>query len=414
MYIFAVSELTRTIKEWLESNEVFQDVWVSGEVSNVTRAPSGHLYFTLKDPVAQLSCVMWRSQAARLAAPLSDGIQVVAHGYLSVYEQRGAYQLYTDYVQQAGVGDLYLQLEELKGRLAAEGLFDYARKRPLPRYPQRIGLVTSPRGAVVHDILTIMRRRYPLAHVIIAPTIVQGPEAPPLIVESLQAVAAVGVDVIIVARGGGSLEELWAFNDERVARGIAAAPVPVVSAIGHEVNVTIADLVADVRAPTPSVAAEMVAPDIVDVRAQIMELDRRGGRALRLAVQVMRTRLEAEQRSLGQASPKAAIARHRQRVDDLTHQLAAVIQHGVALRREWLEGVMRHLQALSPQATLDRGYAIVRRGRWGPVVTTPAQVHVGDPLRIHVSGGAFAARVVAQRSESHEPIPAEQLSLDLA
>jgi exodeoxyribonuclease VII large subunit len=250
---------------------VLQDLWLEGEVSNWKHAPSGHIYFTLKDEAASIRCAMWRSNIQRAAyLPAGDGEAVLAHGYVSVYEPQGVYQFYVDDVQPVGLGSLYARFEQLKARLQAEGLFDADRKRSLPHFPRRIGVVTSPSGAVLRDILNVLRRRYPLAEVIVAPTLVQGPEAPAQIVRALERVGQVpGVDVIILARGGGSLEDLWAFNDEAVARAIVAAPVPVVSGVGHETDFTIADFAADLRAPTSSAAAELVTPDRAALRQQV-------------------------------------------------------------------------------------------------------------------------------------------------
>src|SRR5512136_2978956 len=269
-----VGALTRYIREMFEVDYRLQDVWVEGEVSVVSRPSSGHIYFTLKDAAAQIACVMWKSAAPTFGALLVHGGQILAHGKVSVYEPRGSYQLYVDRVQPQGLGDLHAQFELLKARLEAEGLFAPERKRPLPEFPHRIGLVTSPTGAVIRDICNVLARRWPLVEVVLAPTQVQGEDAPPQIVAALDALyrrddLAHIVDVIIVARGGGSLEDLWAFNDERVARKIAESPVPVVSGVGHETDFTIADFVADVRAPTPSAAAELITPDRAEFEAQL-------------------------------------------------------------------------------------------------------------------------------------------------
>ncbi|MBI3944107.1 MAG: exodeoxyribonuclease VII large subunit [Chloroflexi bacterium] len=272
-----VGWINRHIRLLLESEDLLQDVWVEGEISNFTRATSGHLYFTLKDSESSLRCVMWRDQALRLPALPQNGAAVIAHGRISVYEVQGAYQLYADTLQPAGAGVLHAAFEALKARLQAEGLFDSARKRPLPPFPRRIGIVTSPRAAALRDIIRVISRRYPLAEMVLAPAAVQGSDAPPQIVAALQNLGShqPAVDMIILARGGGSLEELWAFNDETVARAVATSPVPVVTGVGHEVDFTIVDFVADLRAPTPSAAAEMSVPDGLELRRQLRALEGR-------------------------------------------------------------------------------------------------------------------------------------------
>ena len=264
MEVYTVSSITTYLRELLETDPHLADIWVSGEVSNLTRSTAGHLYFTLKDSDSQLRCVFFRGATLQrdLASMVESGAQVVAHGRISLYEVRGDLQFYVDFVQPEGVGVLAMEFERLKARLEQEGLFEQSRKRPLPQFPQRIGVVTSPTGAVFHDICSILARRWPLAEIVLAPSAVQGPEAVRGIVAGIAALNdEPDMDVIIVARGGGSLEELWAFNEEAVARAIYASHAPVVSAVGHETDYTIADYVADVRAPTPSTAAELVAPD---------------------------------------------------------------------------------------------------------------------------------------------------------
>ena len=281
----SVSEVTAQIRTLLEQEPAFQNLYIQGEVSNFSRASSGHIYFTLKDDSAQLGCVIWRSAAYRLDYTPRSGDQVVAHGYIGVYERGGRYQFYVDRVQPAGRGALYEEFERLKRQLEAEGLFDTVCKRPLPTFPRRIGVVTSPTTAALRDVLNVLRRRYPLAEVLLAPTLVQGETAPPGIVAALAALnAREDVDVILVVRGGGSIEDLWAFNDERVARAIAGSRLPVVSGVGHETDFTLADFAADVRAPTPSAAAEVVSVDLAEVRAAIAQTVNRLDRASRSAL----------------------------------------------------------------------------------------------------------------------------------
>jgi exodeoxyribonuclease VII large subunit len=389
--VYSVSEATARIKGWLDRDRVLQDLWLEGEVSNWKHAPSGHIYFTLKDEAASIRCAMWRSNIQRAAyLPAGDGEAVLAHGYVSVYEPQGVYQFYVDDVQPVGLGSLYARFEQLKARLQAEGLFDADRKRSLPHFPRRIGVVTSPSGAVLRDILNVLRRRYPLAEVIVAPTLVQGPEAPAQIVRALERVGQVpGVDVIILARGGGSLEDLWAFNDEAVARAIVAAPVPVVSGVGHETDFTIADFAADLRAPTPSAAAELVTPDRAALRQQVSALRQQLTAACAGQIEQRRRVLRAEERALQALSPLAVIARQRQRIDELTHAALRSTAHRLALQRARLNGLQQRLAALNPAATLARGYAIVRRRADGRVVTRVAQVTTGDGVTIQVSDGTF-------------------------
>ena len=392
--IFTVSEVTQRIRAWLEADRVLQDLWLVGEVSNWRQSPAGHIYFTLKDEEAALRCVLWRSNAHQVSyLPSGDGETVLAHGYVSVYDPQGVYQLYVDELQPLGLGSWYARFEELKRRLAAEGLFARPR-RPLPRFPRRIGVVTSPSGAVLRDILNVLRRRYPLAEVILAPTLVQGEEAPPQIARALEAIARVpGVDVIILARGGGSIEDLWAFNDERVARAIAASPLPVVCGVGHETDFTIADFVADVRAPTPSAAAELVTPDRAELQRRLAVLRRALATACFNLIIRLRRRLEAERRALRQLSPRTQLQRQRQHVDELALTIVRTMRYAMALRRERLSGLRHRLEVLNPAATLARGYAIVRRQDDRRVVMRVAHIASGDRLSVQVSDGTFMSTV---------------------
>jgi len=391
---YTVSQLTGTIRRLIEGEPDLNDVWVEGEVSNFSRPTSGHCYFTLKDASAQLGCVMWRNVAQAQTYLPASGDLVLAHGRVGVYEAGGRYQLYVDQLRPAGLGHLYQQFERLKARLEAEGLFAPERKRALPPFPRRIGVVTSPSAAALHDILTILGRRYPLAEVLLAPTSVQGDEAPPHIVAALEALnRRDDVDVIIVARGGGSLEELWAFNDERVARAIAASRVPVICGVGHETDFTLADFAADVRAPTPSAAAELVAPDCADLRALVAGMAETLQTTLRGTLEEQRWRLAGQARALKHLSPAAQLAQARQRVDDLLGRAQVGLSHSLALRRECLSGLAGQLAGVSPLGTLERGYAIVRHRPTGAVVRSMAQVAAGDVLGIRVADGEFEAEV---------------------
>jgi exodeoxyribonuclease VII large subunit len=393
--IYSVGAVTAYIKGRLEADLTLQNLWLEGEISNWKPAPSGHIYFTLKDSEASIRCILWRSTVQRLSyLPARDGEAILAHGRVSIYEPQGQYQFYVDELEPVGLGALHVQFEQLKTRLAEEGLFDPARKRPLPPFPRRIGLVTSPIGAALRDILNVLRRRYPLVEVILSPTQVQGDEAPPQIVSALQAVSHVeGVDVIILARGGGSLEDLWAFNDERVARAVAASPVPVVCGVGHETDFTIADLAADLRAPTPSAAAELATPDRGELARHVVHYRSRLAAAIEETVAGQRRQLAGEVRALRRLSPQTWIDGRRQRVDDLSRAAQAAIAHRLSLARARLDGLGLRLSALNPAATLARGYAIVRRAGDGQVVVSVGQVAPGDRLSVQVSDGQFDSTV---------------------
>jgi len=389
---YTVSQLMARIRATVEMDRNLADVWVEGEISNFRQVASGHCYFTLKDAGAELRCVMWRDRARGLRALPRDGDSVLTHGKVGVYEQRGDLQLYVDSLEPIGLGWLYQEYERLKGRLEAEGLFAPERKRPLPRYPRRIGVVTSPDAAALRDILHILSRRYPLAEVILAPTLVQGEDAPPQIVAALRALnARDDIDVILLARGGGSLEELWAFNDERVARAVAASRIPVVCGVGHETDFSLADFAADRRAPTPSAAAEIATPDRAELRQQVRGLTGRLNRALEAELARRRVRLQEQIRVLRRLSPALRLAQARQQLDERMERMDRAIRHRVAVHRERLAGLMGRLEGVSPLATLERGYAIVRRVADGLIVRSPAQVAPGDELRIRVRDGEFGA-----------------------
>ena len=395
---WTVGALTRYIQGVLESDAELQDVTLTGELSGITRSTPGHLYFTLKDGEATLGCVMWRTSAARLAWQPQHGEAVWVHGRISVYAARGNYQLIVDQMRQAGQGDLHARFEQLRDRLKAEGLFDAARKRPLPEFPRVLGIVTSPQAAALHDVLTILGRRYPLVRVRLAPTLVQGEQAPSQIVAALRALDAMDdVDAILVVRGGGSLEELWAFNDERVARAIVACRHPVVSGVGHETDFTIADFTADVRAPTPSAAAELAVPDQVELRQTIQALARQMDQALARQLGSARQTADGGLRALRRLSPQAQVDAHRLHVDELSRRSERALAHALALQRARLAGLLARLGALSPVATLERGYAIVRRKDNGQVVRQVGQVQDWDWVLIRVHDGEFHA--IARRNQ---------------
>lgn len=386
-----VSQLTRRIKELVEDDAVLGDVWVCGEISNLTQAASGHVYFTLKDADAAMRCVMWKSNAIRLYKLPMSGEAVQAHGAVSMYEARGDVQLYVDQLKPAGAGALWQEFERLRARLSAEGLFAPEHKRPLPAFPTTIGVVTSREGAVLDDICHVLRRRYPLVEVLLAPTLVQGAAAADLIAAAIETINRFEIDLLIVARGGGSLEDLWAFNAECVARAIYASRVPVISAVGHETDFTIADFVADVRAPTPSAAAEIAVADMRELLASIRVSEGRLVQLIRDDLGDANVRLAHQVHALSRNSPQARIANNQQRVDEWSRRLAMGMQRSLALRREVLNGAVRQLAALNPDATLARGYAIVREKETGRVVKKTAQVKGGKEIRVRVSDGEFDA-----------------------
>ncbi|MBI2871562.1 MAG: exodeoxyribonuclease VII large subunit [Chloroflexi bacterium] len=390
MALFTVSQIAQYLRESLDRDDTLRDLWIGGEVSNLSRSAAGNTYFTLKDAAAQLRCVMFRRN--RGSELLANGGAVNAHGRISLYEARGEVQLYVDMVQPAGLGVLHLELERLKAQLEEEGLFDPSRKRPLPPFPRRIGVVTSEQGAVFQDICHILARRYPIGELVLCPASVQGESAAPEICDAIRTLGEKGdVDLIIVARGGGSLEDLWPFNQESVARAIFASPVPVVSAVGHETDYTIADYVADVRAPTPSAAAELVAPDIRHLQAQVATLARQA----HAAVAAHTASLRREAVSLVARLPSRApnVAALRQRVDELTSAGRDRLFESLGERQQRLEEMEWRLASLNPSRVLARGYAVVQKVPSGETVFRTSQVATGDPIRIAVSDGSFGAQV---------------------
>lgn len=399
----SVSELTSYLRELLESHPLLGDLWVQGEISEFKRhAASGHCYFSIKDSEALLRGVMWRTAAARLSTLPRPGDLVLVHGYVSIYPQRGDLQLYADTLLPAGVGMLYARFEELKARLEAEGLFHEARKRPLPALPRRIGIVTGAQSAALHDMLNVLARRFPLVEVLVAPCLVQGEQAPTSMVEALTRLYASEVDLIILARGGGAIEDLWSFNDEAVARAVYASPVPVITGVGHETDTTIVDLVADLRAPTPSAAAELAVPELAELRATIAATRARLEAAVGALLALRRTQVAEAASIVERHAPLRRLARDRQQVDELARRLERSTAAAVQLRDVALAGLSGRLQALSPQATLARGYAVVRRSDTGRVLTTPAQAAPATPLTITLRDGELHAEVVAPTEENHQ------------
>jgi len=391
--IWTVSGLNRYIRTALETDFRLKDIVVSGEVSNLSRPASGHLYFTLKDHAAAIRCVMWKVQAMRLLYRPREGDRVQAHGSVGVYEAGGQYQLYADWIQAEGSGDLFHEFTILKAKLEAEGLFDPGRKRSLPSRPNRLAIVTSPTAAALRDMFNIIRRRWPALDVILCPTPVQGDEAPQRIVEAIAAANTLRPDLIIVARGGGAIEDLWAFNDEDVARAIAASGAPVISGVGHETDFTLADFAADLRAPTPSAAAELATPDRAQFLAEVRARSEQLTVAMRSEIRERRWALAGRLAALRGLSPRAALANSRQRLDDLTTHAAPAVRHALELRRHRLDGLHLRLEALSPLAILNRGYAIVTQAGTTEVIRSANAVHSGDELQVRVSEGQFEAVV---------------------
>jgi exodeoxyribonuclease VII large subunit len=388
-----VTQVTRILREHIESEPSFQNIWVQGEISNFSRPKSGHWYFTLKDDSAALPCVLWRSQAELQVHIPKEGESLEIHGGLSIYEAGGRYQFYVDELRPAGEGALFQEFLRLKAKLEAEGLFAAERRRPLPAWVRRIGIVTSPSGAALRDVLHTLGRRFPLAEVFLAPAAVQGPDAPAQLVAALFRLNQfVHADIILLVRGGGSLEDLAAFNNERLARAIVASIAPVISGVGHETDFTIADFAADLRAPTPTAAAELATPDKLDLAAGLIELQRALARNFASALREIRWGHQAMLQRLVQTSPAAKIENNRQRVDELGLRNERAFGQQTRMLRSGLNGMQARLGALNPTSVLERGYAMVST-QDGAVVRNTASVHSGQELEVRVSDGSFDVRV---------------------
>lgn len=389
----SVTELTRYLRDILDTDEVLRNVWVQGEISNFSRPTSGHLYFTLKDGGASLKCVIWRSAALRIRFGMQNGLAVEAHGAISIYERDGQYQLYVDAIRPVGEGLLFQEFIRLKNRLEAEGLFDEERKRPVPERPERIGIVTSSTAAALQDMLNTLQARYPLAEVILSPCSVQGAAAPGEIAEAIEALCRQAQpDVILVARGGGSLEDLWAFNDEQVVRAISASPIPVITGIGHETDFTLSDFAADLRAPTPTGAAVLATPDRADLLSELLSVQSRLNSEMLLLISSRREDANSLQMRLERASPERRIQDERQAVDTWQERSLRAVQHGLQLRRAHLTGLQNRLGALNPSAILRRGYALVEHAD-GSRVHTTGEVQPGENINVQMVDGTLTARV---------------------
>jgi len=439
--VYSVARLNREVRVLLERS--LRVVWVEGELSNFSQPASGHWYFSLKDRDAQLRCAMFRMKNVLVGFTPRPGAQLLVRGRISVYEARGEYQLIVEHLEEAGVGALRREFERLKARLAAQGLFALERKRSLPRFPRRIGVITSPSGAALHDILKILARRYPAAAVLVYPSAVQGAAAVPALIGALATASArAECDVLILARGGGSLEDLWAFNDERVARAIHACTLPVVAGVGHEIDFTIADLVADARAPTPSAAAELVVPDRLACLEVITRAAQRLASGMRRELRVGATRLQGTGRRLSLAHPGVRLQQRMQRLDDLARRLGGAARAGLqqdarrlaqaqarllersprqllGAQRAWHERLharleravderlaragqrlalaQRALDTVSPLATLSRGFAIVTRADGTTLLTAAAAVADGEDIEARLARGTLLARVTGRK-----------------
>ena len=392
MQIYTVAQLAEYIKASLDRDRILNDIWVTGEVSNLFASGAGHRYFTLKSAEHQIKAVLFSDRQGGEHA--ANGAQITARGRVSFYPARGDTQLYADALFPSGAGALAAEFERLRAALESEGLFDAARKRPLPPFPRKIGVATSAQGAVIHDIVTVLRARYPLGQVVLCDAVVQGADAPAEIASAIRALNAAQTDVIIVARGGGSMEDLWAFNSEPVARAVYASRVPIVSAVGHESDYTIADYVADLRAPTPSAAAAIVAPDVRVLAAESASLADRARSAIARRAALHRADVESLASRLRRAIPDADA--HRQRVDELLERARAALASSIRFRREQTAALQKTLDALNPASVLERGYAVVARADGRPVASA-SDVAPGDPIRATLRDGAVEAVVTSAK-----------------
>ncbi len=415
--IYRVSEITHLIRVALENE--FGALWIEGEVSNLRRPVSGHMYFTLKDESAQIAAVLFRGSQKDLKFEIKDGLKIRVYGDISVYEASGQYQIIVRKAEEAGKGSLQEAFEKLKKKLAAEGLFAVDRKKPIPLLPQHVGLVTSPTGAAIRDILNILSRRFPNLHIVIAPARVQGEGAAREIAEAIDLLnERGGMDVLIVGRGGGSLEDLWCFNEEIVARAIARSRVPVISAVGHEIDFTISDFVADLRAPTPSAAAELMVGQKEAFEETLRRAGQRLARALRQHALELKNRLTAAGKSYVFREPRNLVRQYLQRIDGLRAKMRHGIESGFRARKQEFDGLglkLAHrvdvwrktcaqdvrrldsqLRALSPVAVLDRGFSITRRAS-GEIVRSAEPVEVGEVLQTQVAKGTLESKVISKK-----------------
>jgi len=400
--VFTVTALNAYLRELLETDEVLQDLWVRGEISNFSQPRSGHLYFTLKDSESAMRCVMWKPSAMRLRFTPTDGMLVEAHGAMSIYPAQGQVQLYVDAMRPAGEGALYQEFLRLRAQLEAEGLFDPSHKRALPRLPKHIGVVTSATGAALHDILQTLNRRLPTLRVTVAPTSVQGVEAPAGIIAALKRLNSLpDLDLIILARGGGSIEDLWAFNDEGVARAIFASRYPVISGVGHETDFTIADFVADLRAPTPTGAAELATPITKEeLRAALQGAEAELTELINRQLEDLKQALQLAQSELRRSSPRLRILNNIQRLDELQGRLERAIQQQLQRKQNNLANASDRLDSLNPQAVLKRGYAIITDQATGQIISHTRQAVPWQPVWLQVQDGSIPAQITPPPKEN--------------
>ena len=398
--ILSVSQVNAYIKSMMDNDALLCNECVRGEISNYKLYPSGHHYFSIKDADGALRCVMFRGNAVRLRFRPENGMKVLVTGRISVFPRDGAYQLYCTSLTPDGVGDLYVAFEQLKAKLAAEGLFDPAHKKPLPKFPHRIAIITSGAGAAVMDMLRILGKRYPLSKVLILPVRVQGVEAPAEIASAIRYANRYQIaDIIITGRGGGSIEDLWAFNDERVARAVYASEIPVISAVGHEPDVTICDFVADVRAATPSNGAELAAPDQTQLRNQLQNAQSRLLEAMTKQLKLSRQTLDALAAKRVLQSPENYLQDKRMQLDYLHQQLIAASQRQVAEKKQRFIRLTASLEAMSPLKVLSRGYSVVR-AEDGTLVTDASRMRTGDRIRVQMQKGSLTACVEQAEEET--------------
>jgi len=388
---FTVTQLTFRIRKMLEGDPELQDVWVDGEISNLSRPVSGHIYFTLKDKNASVRCMVWKTDAMKLQVDLQDGMAIEAHGRITVYEPQGQYQLAVNLVQPKGEGALYQEFIRLKAKLDADGLFDSERKRPIPELPHMIGIVTSGTGAALRDMLNTLRRRLPIVQVILSPSPVQGVDAPPALIKALNRLNQYSPDVILLARGGGSIEDLWAFNDEQVVRAVAASKTPIISGVGHETDFTLCDFASDLRAPTPTAAAELATQitidDLVDTQASLRT------RLINLTSNLLTDQfafVSSLTSRLKFVSPDRLIQSETQRMDEFSRRMFSSLRHILLLELSNLDGASKRLQTLNPSGILSRGYAIVTRKADGKVVSKVSQAK--GEMTVRVSDGEFEVK----------------------
>lgn len=391
--ILSVSQINDYIRALLDNDDLLSSAAVRGEISNLTFHRSGHIYFTLKDEGGTVKAVMFRSAAARVRFALQEGMNVIVFGRISVYSPTGQYQLYAEEIQPDGIGALYVAFEQIKKRLEAEGLFAPERKKPIPRIPSRVGIITSPTGAAIHDMINVMGRRFPLAELVLYPALVQGEGAPRTLIAGIEYFnSAKSVDVIIIGRGGGSMEDLWAFNDTGLAYAISRSELPVISAVGHESDFTICDFVADMRAPTPSAAAELAVPDSENIRHLIYQSSERIRRQLSDQIEKYRRYIEILSRSRVLSSRETLFDEYKMRISLLSERLDRAMLDGMRAKNTELALTAAKLEAISPLATLSRGYAIVK-GDDGRAVTSVLDVKVGDELTLAISDGELTAEI---------------------